>query len=160
MVEFPNQFPDDPAFFDRTFTRGEVEAGIIVSLLALRNVLLRKGFTEPMGEHDLKEEWMRRSNNVYRFVREMEEEGYLALDPQGYVEKDELYSMYSKWCSEVDEDPVSKTKFTRSLARWFGVKVNRRRVAGARVYVYEGIRLLENPYAEEEEAGLMSYVEH
>lgn len=150
MFKFPNQFPEDPTFFDRTFTEAEIEAGIIVSLLALRNVLLRRSFTEPMGREDIKEEWKRLSNNVYRFVREMEEEGYLALDPQGYVEKDELYSMYSKWCSEVDEDPVSKAKFTKELARHFGIRIERPRVSGQRPRVYKGIKVLKDPWKDGE----------
>ncbi|MCE4622975.1 MAG: phage/plasmid primase, P4 family [Desulfurococcales archaeon] len=149
VVKFPNQFRDDPTFFDRTFTEAEVEAGIIVSLFALRNVLLRRSFTGT--KVDVKEEWMRRSNNVYRFVKEMLEGGYIELSPEAFVLKADLYSLYVMWARDVDEDPKKKRKFTEDLMRYFGVKPGKKKIRGRTENVYFGVRIVRNPYDEESE---------
>ncbi len=148
-LEFPNQFPEDPTFFDRTFTKYEVEAGIIISLLALRNVMLRRAFTE--SGLDIKERWKRLSDSVYRFVKEMVEAGYLVLSPKAYVEKQELYSFYVKWANDADEIPEKQKSFTQTLKREFGVVTGKERIRGKRRNAYIGIGILRNPYKEEEE---------
>ena len=150
-LEFPHQFPEDPTFFDRTFTKYEVEAGIVISLLALRNVMLRRGFTE--SGLDIREKWKRLSDSVYRFVKEMLEAGNLILAPKAFVEKQELYSFYIKWAQDVDENPVKQKTFTQTLKREFGVVADKKKIGGKNRNVYVGIGVLRNPYKEEDEEG-------
>lgn len=151
-LEFPNQFPEDPTFFDRTFTKYEVEAGIIISLLALRNVMLRRSFTE--SGLDIREKWKMLSDSVYRFVKEMLEAGYLVLSDKAFVEKQELYSFYVKWASDVDESPVKQKSFTQTLKREFGIVADKKKVRGKTRNVYIGIGILRNPYREEDQGVL------
>lgn len=148
-IRFPYQFPEDPTFFDRTFTRREIEAGIIISLFALRNIILRRGFTDTGV--NIEDEWKRKSNSVYRFVREMVEAGFLELSARAFVEKQRLYAMYAKWAAEADEKPVSQKAFTQTLKREFGVLVDKKKVRGKTRNVYLGIGIVRDPYEEEDE---------
>jgi len=152
VIEFPNKFPPDPTFFERTFTEEEIEGLIIVSLIAFRNVWLRRKFSFEETEADYKEVWLRNSNSVYAFIKEGVEEGTIELDPSNadiYVEANELYTEYTRWCNENDENPVSKKAFTMELQRLFGIKKARK--GGRRDRVYLGIRLVKK---EEQESNL------
>ncbi|MCE4624846.1 MAG: phage/plasmid primase, P4 family [Desulfurococcales archaeon] len=148
-LEFPNQFPEDPTFFDRTFTEREIEAGIIISLLALRNVMLRRSFTE--SGLDMTDKWKRLSDSVYRFVKELEEAGYLTLSPRAYVEKQRLYSLYVRWAEAEGESPVTHKRFTQRLKQEFGVTADRKKIQGKSKHVYFGIGILKDPFKEEDE---------
>ena len=148
-IRFPYKFSDDPTFFDRTFTEREIEAGIIISLLALRNVILRRGFTDTGV--DVEDEWKRKSNSVYRFVKDMLEAGYLKLSAGAFAEKQRLYAMYARWAAEADEKPVSQKAFTQTLKREFGVLVDKKKVRGKTRNVYLGIGIVEDPYEEDQE---------
>lgn len=142
IVEFPNQFPADPSFFERNFSRREIEGIIIASLYAVRNVLHRGKFSSGEDIEGIKEKWFVLSNNIYAFMKEMLDAGYIVRDSGSYIKVDDLYTIYTTWCSENDETPKSKKMFTQELERLFGIKRDRKQ--GSRVYL--GLRLRENPF--------------
>jgi len=144
VIEFPNQFPPNPRFFDETFTEDEIEGIIIVSLLAIRNVLKRGKFSFEDTAADYKELWLRKTNSVYAFIRDLEDgrvEGVRARrDINGRVEADRLYQLYVNWCQENDVEPVAKRSFTLEMER-LGFRKTK---IGRRSY-YKGLVLtLEN----------------
>ncbi|MEM4561904.1 MAG: hypothetical protein QW123_03410 [Desulfurococcaceae archaeon] len=69
-------------FFEKTFTPDEIEVIILLALHAFRLVLERGGFTEA-GVEDVREEWLSRSNPVYRVVKLMIDDGLIELAPDG-----------------------------------------------------------------------------
>ncbi len=145
VLEFPNRFKDDPEFFEKTFTPEEVEGIIIVALYAFRLVMLRKGFTEQGGK-DPRNEWISRSEPVYRVIRAMIDDGIVELNPYGYVVKKDLYSLYTAYTEKLRDEgenveTVSQSVFTQKLEQLFGVRGRQRRILGINKRVYVGIRI-------------------
>jgi putative DNA primase/helicase len=147
VVEFPNKFPEDPGFFESTFTEEVLEKIIILSLLAFRRVYHARRFS--IGEEagaDFKEKWLRKVSNVYNYVKTGLEEGWIELDKsreEVYTQCETLYESYRDWCDENDLKPEEKATFTKELERYFGIQKKRRREFSKRIYVYQGIRLRE-----------------
>ncbi|MEM4676196.1 MAG: phage/plasmid primase, P4 family, partial [Nitrososphaerota archaeon] len=145
VIEFPNRFMPDPEFFKNTFM-DEIEAVIVLSLHAFRLALLRKGFTE-LGTKDPKEEWMMRSNVVYRVMKKMFEMGLIELDTNGWTLKDDLYNLFkavmASISSEEDEDLLapSKKKFTEELEKLFSIRRGDTYYLGKHVKIYKGVKI-------------------
>ncbi|MEM4854713.1 MAG: DUF5906 domain-containing protein [Sulfolobales archaeon] len=151
VIEFPNRFAPDPEFFGRTFTPEEIEGIIVLALHAFRLVLERKGFTEA-GIEDVREEWLSRSNPVYKVVKRLLDDGVIELDPKGIVVKTDLYLLYKK-CVEImrgegyEVSVVDQKNFTKHLTRYFPVRSTVTRVSGRSKNVYMGIRIRDYPKA-------------
>lgn len=145
VIEFPNRFEPNPEFFNKTFTPDEIEVIILLSLHAFRLVLERGGFTEA-GVKDIRDEWLGRSNPVYRVVRRMIDDGIIELDPRGVVIKTDLYQLYKKYVEILREDGYDVTildqkDFTKSLTRFFPVRTGDSRLGGRKRHVYVGVRI-------------------
>jgi len=142
VIEFPNQFPVNPRFYEETFTEEEKEGAIIVGLLAFRNVWLKRKFSFEETEADYREKWLRQVNSVYAFIQELLEgkiEGYRAeRDREAKVETGKLYELYVKWCEIEDRDALPKRVFTMEMER-----LGFRRVRTARETYYKGLKLIE-----------------
>ncbi|MEM4976937.1 MAG: phage/plasmid primase, P4 family [Desulfurococcaceae archaeon] len=154
VIEFPNTFEPDPEFFKRTFTPEEVEGIILCSLHAFRLVLQRNEFTT-IGAKDPKEEWMSRSNPVYKVVKKMLEDGLVELNKNGWVVKEDLYELYKAYVNKLNEEedddltPVSKKKFTEELEKLFPIKRAETRVRGKHLRTYLGITIKDREKAEQ-----------
>lgn len=116
VIEFPNQFPPNPNFFYETFTEQEIEGVIVVSILAFRDAFYRRKFSFEETESDYKELWLKNTNTVYAFIKDM-----TIQDTESRIETNELYQLYVKYCSENDLEPVTKRTFTIELER-LGIK--------------------------------------
>jgi Predicted ATPase len=86
VIQFPNKFQQIDNFFEKTFTKEEIEGVILVSLFAFRNVLLRKKFSFEESEVDYKEVWLRSSDSVYAFIQDSIENKILKRE-EGAKEK-------------------------------------------------------------------------
>ena len=135
VIEFPSQFPLDPTFYERTFTKDEIEGTIIVGLLAFRNVWLRRKFSFEETEADYKEKWLREINSVYAFIQDLLQgkiEGYKAgKDPNARVKASELYGIYVEYCNSEDREALPKRQFTIEMERLGFEKVT---IKGTRYY--------------------------
>lgn len=152
VVEFPNRFQPDPGFFEKTFTEDEIEGIIIAALYAFRLVMLRKSFTEQHTK-DPREEWLSRSEPVYRVIRAMIDDELIELDPDGYVVKKDLYSLYTAYAKKLRDEgenveTVPHHVFTQKLEQLFGVRSRQKRVSGRNLRVYIGIRVSDREAAE------------
>ena len=153
VIEFPNTFPPDKSFFNKTFTEREIEATILCSLHAFRLVLERNGFTEK-GAKDAKEEWMKRSSPAYAAIKKMIDDGVIELSRSGWVVKDDLYRLYKAYIENrhVDEDEaeiVSKRAFTEELERLFNVRSWKKKYAGKTYNAYLGVKIKDRDKARE-----------
>jgi len=141
VIEFPNKFPEDPTFFDRTFTEEEIERIIIVALYAFRNVYIRRRFSFEETPEDYKRIWLRNVNSVYAFMEDLlagKIPGCRAeLNPEGAVEKTKLYDLYRQYCNIEELIPVEQRKFTAELKRLYPITDYGRSKA-----FYKGIRLI------------------
>jgi len=145
VIEFPNTFPQNPNFYSETFTEEEKEGAILVSLIAIREVLRRAKFSFEETAADYKEIWLRKTDSVYAFNQDMFE-GKL-IDSLGYkAEKDEnakveagfYYQLYVKYCDIEDREAIAKKDFTLRLERIGFKKI---KIRGE--FYYKGIRLIE-----------------
>ncbi|MEM0040774.1 MAG: phage/plasmid primase, P4 family [Thermofilum sp.] len=145
VIEFTNRFDPDPTFFERTFTPDEIEVIILLALHAFRLVLERKGFTEA-GVEDVREEWLSRSNPVYRVVKKMIDDGIIEFSRDGVVVKTDLYELYKKYIDILNEEgyelsPLEQKDFTRHLTRYFPIRTGGSRIGGKKKHVYFGVRI-------------------
>ncbi|MEM4959786.1 MAG: phage/plasmid primase, P4 family [Nanopusillaceae archaeon] len=145
VIEFPNRFDPDPTFFERTFTPDEIEAIIVLALHAFRLVLERRGFSES-GVEDVREEWLSRSNPVYKVIRRMLDDGVIEFATDGFIVKKDLYELYKRYVQLMrDEgyevDVLEQKDFTRYLTRYFPVRTGDKRVEGKKKHVYLGVRI-------------------
>ena len=145
VIEFPNRFDPDPTFFERTFTPDEIEVIILLSLHAFRLVLERKAFSES-GIEDAREEWLSRSNPVYRVVKRMLDDEIIEISKSGVVVKTDLYELYKKYVDILNEEGYEITvleqkDFTRYLTRYFPVRTGDSRIGGKKRRVYIGIKI-------------------
>jgi putative DNA primase/helicase len=116
LVEFPNKFPrtiSNEEFIERNFPKQEIEKIIVYSILAICLVFKRGKFT--ITGMDLKEMWLRLSNNVYAFISDKLQEGVLLKDAGGRIKANELYGMYLDYCNENDLEAVNRRKFYEQL---------------------------------------------
>ncbi|MEM4452896.1 MAG: phage/plasmid primase, P4 family [Thermosphaera sp.] len=144
VIEFPNRFDPDPTFFEKTFP-DEIEVIILLALHAFRLVLERKKFTESSVEN-VREEWLSRSNPIYRVVKKMIDDEIIELDPQGVVVKSDLYQLYKKYVELMEQegyevDVLEQKDFTRHLTRYFPVRTGDSRIGGKKRHVYIGIKI-------------------
>ncbi|MEM0114087.1 MAG: phage/plasmid primase, P4 family [Metallosphaera sp.] len=145
VIEFPNRFDPDPTFFERTFTPDEIEVIILLSLHAFRLVLERRSFSES-GVEDVREEWLSRSNPVYRVVKRMIDDGIIEISRSGVVIKTDLYELYKKYVDILNEEGYEITvleqkDFTRHLTRYFPVRTGDSRIGGRVRHVYFGVKI-------------------
>jgi len=144
VIEFPNRFTPDPTFFERTFTADEIDVIILLSLHAFRLVLERKAFSES-GIEDAREEWLSRSNPVYRVVKRMLDE-IIELDPKGVIVKSDLYQLYKKYVEILEQEGydveiLEQKDFTRLLTRYFPVRSADPKIGGKTKHAYIGIKI-------------------
>jgi len=147
VIEFPHQFENDPAFFERTFTNEEIEGVITVSILAFTRVAQRRKFDFEDSGADIKEKWERASDSVYAFVKDLIESGRAEYDPKNgdlYMPVKEFYQVYSEWCEENDRKPEAQQTVTRRLETKFRISKSQKRINGERTWSYVGIRLKGN----------------
>jgi putative DNA primase/helicase len=158
VIDFPNKFPDNPKFFEETFTTEAIEKIIVLAILAFANVWLNRGFTTK-GEtaQTFKETWLRKVNSIYAYVKTGIEDGRLILDKEAYTPSNDLYEDYRNWTEAEDVNPEDKATFTKELERLFGITKKRVRASSQRIYAYYGIKLtpvtLEFRKEENEESG-------
>jgi P4 family phage/plasmid primase-like protien len=131
LVDFPNIFPEDPTWYERNVTPELRDQALTVGLEAVREVLERGAFT---GESDVRERWLEESDQVYRFIKELERLNLAKLDPNGRVRDKDLYRIYTEWAKKEGVNVLDQAVFTRSLKR--------HRIVKRDIY-YTGIKLLE-----------------
>lgn len=142
VVEFPNQFPENPGFKKMILENPEIPKLIALSILAFKKVLREGKFPFEETATDYREIWLRKTNSVYAFLRTLEETGIngtkMVRDTQGRVLAPELYNLYVEFCEEEDLEAVSKKTFTEEMERLGFPK----KKSGSHYYYY-GLRLVQ-----------------
>jgi putative DNA primase/helicase len=140
VVEFPNQFPPNEDFKKKLYSEilpRYAPRILAYSLLLVRCVVSSGRFSFEESEVDYRELWLRETNSVYAFIKDMLKEGVLAEDPEARVKTDELYSLYVKYCSREERDPLGRREFTIELQRLGYMKV---KVKG--YHYYRGLKVV------------------
>jgi putative DNA primase/helicase len=135
IVDFPNVFVEDPTWYDRNVTPELRDLALTVGLEAMREALERGAFT---GEVVVRERWLEESDQIFKFIKELERLGLAKRDPNGRVEDRVLYRIYVKWAELEGVKILEKAEFTKEIQK-YGVDKPR-----SKPY-YTGIMLLERP---------------
>jgi P4 family phage/plasmid primase-like protien len=137
IVDFPNTFPEDPGWYERNITPEARDQALTVGLEAVKEALQRRAFT---GESDVRERWLEESDPIYKFIRDLERLNLARRNPDGRVEAQTLYTLYTEWARVQDVEVLAKAEFTKRLETHGIMKVP---VKGHPYY--KGIMLLERP---------------
>ena len=139
LLWFPNRFPRSHGFEEWFF--GELLPRVAPKLIAysihaILQVLRSQTFTA--GQEDLKEIWLKETNSIYAFLKEMLRAGVLEEDKKARVDAEWLYDRYVEFCNAEDIEAESKTAFTIWMRRKGYPKVRVKRTS-----YYKGLRLVD-----------------
>ena len=95
-----------------------------------------KGLTVTNKVEEIMEEWKKRSNSVYAFVKTCTER-----DPHSIIPKDDVYSTYTLFCDNHDLNALPKNKFSQELQRLVPIRETRKKIAGKITRCWQGIKL-------------------
>jgi putative DNA primase/helicase len=150
IVEFPNKFPNDDDWYDRTFTGEEKEGILTVAIMAITRVFLQKRFDFEQTPEQIMGMWLANIDSVYSFVKTYVEKGVLTLDPRNgdlWVKRRDLYDMYKDYCLDQGFRGVGRKSFARKLREFFGITTEKKNVNGKRVRAFVGIAVNETEKA-------------
>jgi len=154
IVEFPNKFPNDDDWYDRTFTEEEKEGVLTVSIMAITRVFFQKRFDFEQTPEQVMGMWLANIDSVYSFVKTYVEKGVLVLDPRNgdlWVRRRDLYDMYKDYCLDQGFRGVGKKAFARKLREYFGITTEKKNINGERVRAFVGIAVNETEKARAEQ---------
>ncbi len=142
LVSFPNTFVGkkcDPNLIEKLTTKKELSGLLNWAIEGLKRLLVQGDFSYNLTVEQVMERYKQLSDPEYAYVKEYLKHG------QGYLEKDEVWSHYVKWCKD-NQLPVSpKNMFSQKLGEHLhDMKNGRRRINGNRVQVYENISWKED----------------
>ncbi len=146
IIDFPNQFPEDKTFYERNFTEETIRKLIIIGILAFKNVLKNNKFTGE--ENDIMDRWLKETNRVYAFIKDMQEIGIqdntilikLIKDKDAKTEQNEIYNLYVDYCNKNDYETKNKREFTIEMEK-LGFPIAR---YGTGMKFYKGIKIVRN----------------
>lgn len=150
IVEFPNKFPQNPELFKELITEEELSGFLNKVLQHLEKIEMKGRVTVTKSVEAMMEEWMRRANSVYAFVKDCIEQ-----DAKSYETKDAVYNAYVEYCEANDLRALSKNVFSQELQKHVRVQSGRVRVGGERVYVWYGIKLKKREEDEKNEKNVV-----
>ncbi len=135
-LTFPNSFPRDPSFHERTFTQENV-SGFFNRVLEAAIAIAQSGaLLVDSSAYVVRDRWSYNSDPLYRFIQ-----GNLERDAKGAIPKDDLYDAYLKFCQYEEVDaakiPASKDVFAKKIFGYdFGT--SKQTVEGKRVQMFTG----------------------
>jgi len=146
IIEFPNKFPDDRNWAERTFTEEEKEGILTVAIVAITRVFLQGHFDYEQTPEEIMGMWLANIDSVYSFVKSFVEKGVLVLDPKNgdlWVKRKDLYDMYKDYCIDEGFRGVGKKTFARKLREYFGITTEMKNISRKRVRAFVGIAVNE-----------------
>jgi putative DNA primase/helicase len=141
LIEFPNKFEGNGCnqnLIEELSTKKELEGLLNKAIDSFDEVLEKKRFSISKSIETAKEEWMKKANSVYGFVKER-----TIRDLSGVIEKDIVFEDYLQYCEENDFVAKAKNTFSSDFQRLANAKPSQRRIEGLQKYVWLGIKLKE-----------------
>lgn len=157
IVQFPNQFPNDDTWYDRTFTEQEKEGILTVGVVAFLRAIRQGHFDHEQSPREVMAYWLADIDSVYKFIVTYVRKGILKLDPRNgdlWVERKELYNMYREFCFDNGiTTAVGKKTFTKLLREYFGITTAQKGLEKKRAFVGIAINELAKAVNEQEYTG-------
>lgn len=142
VTNYVHKFKRDESVKDMlSHNEAEMEALIVASVQALRELIAGKGFAEQ--DRGFVEEWKRQTNPIYRFISDMLSSGRIVRDANGTVPKDTFYSVYQGYMEDNarEGEVVLKKNTLTACLETYGIFGDRQ--GQKQIMVYRGIRLMD-----------------
>jgi putative DNA primase/helicase len=113
IISFPNQFIGNKAdknLLEKLTTAEELSGLFNIALKAVMGLLIKGEFSNTKGVDEIKEQYIRMSDCVGAFIMDC-----IEADPNGYMIKQELYSMFCEYCRILGYSPISDGTFAKRL---------------------------------------------
>tara|TARA_B100000315_G_scaffold177481_1_gene166068 strand:- start:24 stop:1712 length:1689 start_codon:yes stop_codon:yes gene_type:complete len=142
IINFPNKFTDDGS---EGTTKKNANLGVELleeasgvlnwAIAGLKRLNDRGGFNSNRNVEETRETYQRMSSPVAAFAKD-----WLIIDVKGWIDREELYSTFQKYCSDNKLSPCSKTKVGYNLGRFVPVSDQKRTIGKKRSTGWAGIR--------------------
>jgi len=150
LISFPNTFVGkqcDPDLLEKITTPSELSGLLNWSIEGLCRLLSNGDFSYSLTVEDVMEKYKTLSDPEYAYVQQN-----IRNDTNSYIEKDEVWEHYVKWCKENNLPVTPKNMLTTKLSRHIPeMRAERRRILGKRVQVYENISWKEQDTFDDED---------
>lgn len=123
-IPFPKKFTDRE-LREKLFSVSEMSGLLIRALKGLRRLKKQDAFSEPDSVKTLAEEYRRKSDSAYQFLKE-----YCSLDSESKTGKQELYDAYRDKCREWGCLSVSQANFNGKVKMIFPGITEYRKTSG------------------------------
>ena len=147
VITFPAKFTKetaDPLLGEKLTAKKEISGIFNKAILALGRLLKNKAFSNDDGIEAARESYIRMSDPIKAFVMdEMEddESGRLEINPEGFIPKQELYSMYLGYCKQKGYLPKTDDGFFKFLKPHVNAQSVRKRQEKGSVWMLQGVCL-------------------
>ena len=141
IMVFPNVFTGDkcnPKILEELMTPEELSGLLNLALQGLKRLLENSMFSYSQTIDQIREEYKRKSSPVASFVMDI-----IIVDSENWIEKKELYLIFSEYCRDKKIPVVSQDTFFKSLPRYASVRDFRARLGDRRYRAIKGIRIKE-----------------
>lgn len=142
IIPFLNKFEGKNKDINLSYKLEQELDGIFIFALAgLKRLAKNKEFTYSKEVDKLFKEFQVENNPVLQFA---EENIFYNKTSDFYISSNELYSIYEQWAISNGYRPLNARNFGREISNIYGNVKARRRIEGKRIYVYEGLSLLDD----------------
>lgn len=138
IITFPNQFIDnaDRSLLQKLATPGELAGLLNWAIEGLKRLLVQGDFSNARSIQEVRETYIRMSDSVAAFAMDC-----ILVSSDDYVQKKELYTVYTDYCRARNYPAAAENTFHRDLQRQVRVEDYRPKLDGQRVQCWKGIRL-------------------
>ncbi len=135
-LTFPNSFPKDPSFYDRTFTPENVSGFLNAVLKTALDIVARGTLLVDSSAYEVRDRWSYNSDPIYRFREEN-----LERNAAGKIPKEDLWNAFLRYASYEEIDaakiPASPDAFAKKIFN-YDFWASKESIDGKRVPVFTG----------------------
>jgi len=149
LLTFPNKFQGDnrdPHIIDKLTAENELSGLLNIALKLLNRITEKAEISHSATTDEVRADYIRKSDPLGAFVMDC-----LKHDAEGWIPKQELYSLFTAYCRSQKLPSVSSRTFYMNLTRHIAVTDYRPEIKGERITAFRGIKKSE--YAEQFASG-------
>ncbi len=154
IINFPNTFTDekcDKDILQKITTPQELSGILNWALEGLTRLHDNADFTYDKTPEEIRDHYQRLSSSIYGFLTDQ-----TTYDPEGWIPKENLYSLYITYCIDENLPRKSKAELSKEIPKHMPAVISQRqRVDKQYIHGWHGIRQLNPDEKEEPEAGQM-----
>jgi putative DNA primase/helicase len=129
----------DPEISKKIQTEEELSGLLNFALEGLGRLIKKKDFSYSKSTEEVKKMWIRKSDSFAAFLMDC-----VVEDHDSITTKQELRFAYGKYCQDHKLKMVSDKSIKHTLTTTYAVSEDREKIEGERVYLWHGIKLVED----------------